>query len=131
MGVIRRTMEYLDIESLKLLFTALVRPHLEYANAVWSPYLKKHIEAVENVQRRASKRVPGLSSMSYPDRLKKIGVPTLAYRRYRGDMIEAFKITHGIYDTAVTTDFLPMAPEGPFRGHQYSILKRRHNYDIR
>ena len=41
MGLIRRTMEYMDEENFRLLYTALVRPHLEYGNAVWSPYLKK------------------------------------------------------------------------------------------
>jgi len=33
--------------------------------------------------------------------LKVLVIPTLKYRRYRGDMIETFKILHGIYDTAV------------------------------
>ena len=84
MGCIRRTMETLNAETFKLLFTALVRPHVEYANAVWSPYLKKHIDAVENVQRRATKYLPGFYDMPYPDRLKNIGIPTLAYRRYKG-----------------------------------------------
>ena len=102
MGVIRRTIEYLDYETFKLLFTALVRPHLEYANAVWSPFLKKHITAIENVQRRATKYLPGLRDLSYEERLKIVNLPTLAYRRYRGDMIETFKITHGMYDLDVT-----------------------------
>jgi hypothetical protein len=48
-GVLRRTMEYMDCKTFKLLYTALVRPHLEYANQIWCPYLKKHIEAIENV----------------------------------------------------------------------------------
>ena len=132
MGVIRRTMDYLDPESFKLLFTSLVRPHLEFANAIWCPYWKKHIVALENVQRRASKRVPGLSILSYPERLRKIGLPTLQYRRYRGDMIETFKITHGIYDTSVTADFLPIVPKNTeTRGHDYMLFKRRCHYKIR
>ena len=57
MGVLRRTMEYMDCITFKLLYTALVRPHLEYANQVWCPHLKKHIEAIENVQIRASKQI--------------------------------------------------------------------------
>ena len=60
MGVIRRTFEFLDIKTFRLLFTPLVRPHIEYANQVWNPYLKKHIDMLENVQRRATKSIPGL-----------------------------------------------------------------------
>ena len=41
MGLIRWIMEYMDEENFRLVYTALVRPHLEYANAVWSSYLKK------------------------------------------------------------------------------------------
>ena len=85
-------MEFLDLSSFKLLYTALVRPHLEYANQIWIPYLIKHVEEIENVQRRATKRLPGMAELSYPDRLRKLYLPTLAYRRARGDMIELFKI---------------------------------------
>ena len=91
MGVIRRTMEHLDCYNFKLLFSALVRPHLEYANSVWSPHLVKFIDAVENVQRRATKQISGFGNLSYEDRLKKLKLPTLVYRRMRGDMIELFK----------------------------------------
>ncbi len=59
MGLIRRSFEYLDQENFLLLYKALVRPHLEYANAVWSPYKKKHIDALEAVQ-RSTKLVPAL-----------------------------------------------------------------------
>ena len=59
-GAIRRSFEYLDKDTFKKLYTALVRPHLEYANAVWNPYKKKDITTLENVQRRATKMVPGL-----------------------------------------------------------------------
>ena len=64
-------------------------------------HVKKHIEAIENVQRRAtlcSKQIPRLSSLSYEDRLRKLKLPTLAYRRSCGDMIELYKILTGKYD---------------------------------
>ncbi|KAG1673886.1 Gamma-soluble NSF attachment protein [Nymphon striatum] len=67
MGVLRRTMVCMSIESFKLLYTSLVRPHIEYANQVWCPHLEKHIAAIENVQRRATKQVPGLTNLSYPE----------------------------------------------------------------
>jgi hypothetical protein len=102
MGLIRRTYTYLDEQSFKYLFQALVRPHIEYAEAVWSPFKVGDIEKIENVQRRATKQVPTLKNMEYNERLKKLKMPTLKYRRMRGDMIEVFKIINGIYDPLTT-----------------------------
>ena len=60
----------MDPENFRWLYKAVVRPHLEYANAVWCPLRKKEITMIENVQRRATKMVPGLKDRSYVDRLK-------------------------------------------------------------
>ena len=51
MGLIRRTYTFLDETSFRYLFQALVRPHLEYAEAVWSPFTKKNIDTIEKVQK--------------------------------------------------------------------------------
>jgi hypothetical protein len=96
MGLIRRTYSYIDERSFKYLFQGLVRPHLEYAAAIWNPYKAGDIENVENMQRRATKQVPTLKDMNYEDRSRKLKMSTLKYRRIRGDMIEAFKILRGI-----------------------------------
>jgi hypothetical protein len=101
MGLIRRTYSYLDEQGFKYPFQALVRPHLEYAEAVWSPSKVGDIDVLENVQIRATKQIPSLKNLDYTYRLKKLKMPTLRYRRLRGDMIEAFKISNGIYDRDV------------------------------
>ena len=80
-GMIRRSFFHLDLEMFKCLFTAIVRPHLEYGAAIWNPHLKRHIIAIENVQRRATKLVPGLLNLPYRERLKALRLPTLLYRR--------------------------------------------------
>ena len=95
-----RSFVFLDEEIFKRLFKAIVRPHLEYCHAVWNPHKLKHIDALENVQRRATRFVPSLKGLSYVDRLKKLNLPTLVYRRARGDMIETFKIFNK-YDSTV------------------------------
>ena len=59
-----------------------------------APYKPKYKDALENVQRRATKQINGMSAMPYPYRLR-----TLAYRRIRGDMIEIYKRLHGRYDS--------------------------------
>ena len=56
------------------------------------PKVVKHKDEIENVQRRATKQLPGMSNLSYPERLQKLKLPTLAYRRICGDMIELSKI---------------------------------------
>ena len=90
LGLIRRSFTYLDGPLLKQLYTTIVRPHLEYANVVWHPYLMKDIEALERVQHRTTKLVPQLSRSPYEDRLKHLDLPTLIYRRDRGDAIETY-----------------------------------------
>jgi hypothetical protein len=72
MGLVWRTMKYTDVRILQSLYTALVRPHLEYANQIWAPHLVKHIEAIQNVQRRATKLIPGMVDLSYSDHLRQI-----------------------------------------------------------
>ena len=47
-GLIRRSFTFLDCESFTKLYCALVRPHLEYGQSIWSPHLMKI--AIENVQ---------------------------------------------------------------------------------
>ena len=120
MGLIRRTMTYLDEATFCLLYKSLVRPHLEYANSVWSPRSTKNIKLVESVQRRATKLVPGLRELSYKERLIKLDLPTLIYRRYRGDMIEVYKIVSGLYNDS--NGFLPII-ETTTRGNTLKIFK--------
>ena len=50
MGLIRCSFIHLDESMFKKLFKALVRPHTEYANAVWNPMKMKDITPIENVQ---------------------------------------------------------------------------------
>ena len=97
MGIIRRTFEYLEDKCFSTVFKSFVRPHIEYANQVWSP------TALENVQRRATKLIPG-----YKERLIRLNLPTLSYRRLRGDMIEIYKILTGKYDSTVTSNFVTL-----------------------
>ena len=122
MGVIRRTYEFLDEYTFLQLYKALVRPHVEYANAVWYPYKIKDIEAIENVQRRASRLVPTLKDLSYEERLRKLGLPTLVYRRLRGDMVETYKTLHSVYDPDVAT-LLTLRGESATRGNSMKLFQ--------
>ena len=130
-GIIRRSFHFLDEETFIMLYKSMVRPHLEYANQVWCPRLSKHIEMIENVQRRATKLVPGLKDLEYEDRLKKLKLPTLAYRRLRGDLIEVYKIMTGKYDSEVCEGLIVRREDERSTGHPHKIFKERPNRDIR
>ena len=136
MGVIRRSFKALNSDTFKKLFVSLVRPHVEYANSVWSPYLKKDVISIENVQRRATKQIPGFRDLTYKERLTRLKLPTLAFRRLRGDMIETYKILNNIYDSRVTGGLLDLYvnhidnPER-IRGHTLKLFKRRARLNTR
>ena len=122
MGLIRRSFTYLDKHLFKKLFTTFVRPHLEYAQSVWSPHLVKHIKTIENVQKRATKLVDGLQQMSYSQRLEILDLPTLVYRRRRGDMIEMFKHFKAYDTSSLCTAFQPRSRPSRKHGYQLHLL---------
>ena len=106
LGLIKRTFSYLDKEMFLMLYKGLVRPILEYGNVIWSPHLKRQSSAIEKVQRRATKLLPGLKEYNYEDRLKFLKLPSLKARRFRGDIIQCFKIFRGIDDVNVQDLFI-------------------------
>ena len=129
LGLIRRSYEHLDCASMKTLFTALVRPHLEFGNVAWSPRLEKDKALIEGVLRRATRIIPGLKDLSYEERLQAMGIPSMSHRRARGDMIEVYKYTHGIYKVA--DPLLVLDTEKCTRGHSYKLEKQRCNTTAR
>ena len=103
-----------------------VRPHLEYGQSAWCPHLKKYIDVLEKVQIRATKLVDGLGDLEYHERLKRLQLPTLVYRRKRGDMIEMYKHFH-VYDRQIlATSFQPR--DRPSRQHPHQLHTLR-SYD--
>ena len=77
------------------LYKAIVRPHLEYCIQAWRPHLRKDIDKLERVQRRATRMIPEKLTRCYQDRLKLCNLTMLEKRRITGDQIEVFKIMHG------------------------------------
>lgn len=118
-GQMRRSFSYLDCDTFKQIFTAFVRPHLEYGEAVWSPHLVRNIDALENVQIRATKLVDGLSKLDYPERLKRLKLPTLVFRRRRGDIIEMYKHFHTYDKCTLAPSFKPR--ERLSRKHRFQL----------
>ena len=136
LAVIKRTFSFLDASMLTKLYKAIVRPTLEYGNSVWGPFFEGDKKMIEKIQRRATKLVEDLRQMPYQDRLKKLNIPSLKFRRKRGDMITIYKIVTGRIKAEGVVHL--WNPNRGTRGHTLRIKKqhakflaRRHHLPIR
>ena len=84
LAFIARGFEYRDRDVLLQLYRALVRPHLGYCVQFWCPYLRKDVLAIEGVQRRFTRLIPGMAGLSYEEGLNQLGLYSLEFRRVRG-----------------------------------------------
>jgi len=66
------------------LYKSLIRPKLEYSVQAWRPYIRKDIDLLEKVQRRATKLMFSDKSVGYYERLRYLGLTTLRDTATRG-----------------------------------------------
>ena len=69
---------------------------------MWNPHHHSSIEKLKKVQKCATKLVLTVKKLCYEERLRKLKLPILKYRRIRGDMIELYKIFAGKNDSEIT-----------------------------
>ena len=130
LGLIKKSFVYMDEKVLVKLYKAIARPHLEYCNQVWHPYMKKQILLLENVQRRATRLVPRLRNLAYEERLKLLNLPSLEHRRRRGAVIDVYKFITGCFDPKVTRGMFQES-ERKHRGNQFQLKTCRSRLEIR
>ena len=105
----RRCFRSKDVGCLTKAYVVFVRPLLEYCSPVWCPSYKYLVDAVESVQRRFTKYLPGFSSVSYSERLKRLKFDSLELRRLYIDLTLCFKNCNG-YVALDKNDFFAFNP---------------------
>ena len=104
---------------------------MEYNSSVWNPSYIGQIKELEKVQRRATKLLRECRNLSYSERLKYLKLPTLRFRRCRGDMIETFKLLTQRYDNRNGLPLLQISLNDRTRGNDMKLIKSHVRYDMR
>ena len=97
-----------------------MRPILEYNSVIWSPSLRKDIDAIEKVQRRFTKRLHGLEDLSYAECLQCLNIPSLELHRLHLDLIVCYKIMFSLI-CVNPGEFFTFSSVSQTRGHPYKL----------
>ena len=127
--MINRNLGNIEAQFFCPIFKTVVRPLLETNAQASQPILARDIKLLENVQRRATKKVRGLSNLDYSARLQTLGLFSLEYRRCRGDMILTHKILHSPHHPCANL-LHPLGTDN-LRGHSLRLSHLRSKTKIR
>ena len=112
------------------LLTTHIRPLLEYCSCVWYTGFVQDLKILEKVQRRWTKRIDGMGSLSYADRLKALNLYSIQGRLLRADLIMCWKIFHG-HSCIAPAELFQQPRQNRTRGHCYKIFLPTTHTDIR
>ncbi|PKU47067.1 rna-directed dna polymerase from mobile element jockey-like [Limosa lapponica baueri] len=96
LGCIKRSVASKPREVILPLYSALMRPCLEYCVQLWSSQ-QKNTDLLEGIQWRAMQMMRKLEHLSYEDRLRELRLFSLEKRSLQGDLIVAFQYLKGAY----------------------------------
>jgi hypothetical protein len=112
------------------LIKSYVRPVLEFGHGVWAPNLKRDIDLLESVQRRATRIPFGRNRPEYSERISIMNLPLLSDRRKRGDVILVHQALTGDKNSSIKHLF-PLNDGGRTRGHDLKLAKDNFRTSVR
>jgi hypothetical protein len=128
-SLILRCFKSRDPAVLSRAFTVYVRPLLEYCSQVWSPCYVTDVRKVESVQRRFTRRLVGMQTLSYSDRLNKLKLESLELRRLKFDLLYVYKMFKGLVN--LDCSIFQLSTVLHLRGHSCKLVKPVANINIR
>jgi len=121
LNFLRRNLKYCPRNSKETAFFALVRSTVEYSCTIWDPYLKKDVDNLEKIHRRAARFVMNDYKLhsSVTVMLNKLKWPSLEHRRKNQRLTTMFKIVQGL--VAVPSSHLISADSRTRANHVYKF----------
>jgi len=110
-------------------FVTYVRPILECASVIWSPYHLGEIAKLESVQGRFTKRFVGLRNITYADN-NFFKLDSLEEQRLRFDIIFTYKILFGLVNMNCN-DIFAVNDFTVTRGHSYILYAKTSRTNVR
>ena len=104
--------------------------YLDYNSVIYSPYHLELIDTLERVQKHFTKRLHGLSNLSFGDRLNIVGLESVELHRIHADLIILYKLLHRNIECNVCNVFT-LNSVLKKRGHAYKLVKNRRRLDCR
>ena len=120
LGCIKKGITSRDKEVIIPLYSALVRPHLEYCVKFWSPQFMKDVDRLEKAQKMTTKLIRVLENLPCEDELKELGLFFLEKRRFR-ETSSIFQYLKGGYrwdERSFTRSYMEKTSGNTFKLHQ-------------
>ena len=122
--LLRTAFDNLNVNNFKMLLTTYVRHILDYNIQAVGPYMRQDFQALEKLQRRATKLVKAVKHVPYKEHLRKLGLMSIEERINRGDMIQTYKILTGKVNVD-PNKFFERVSNRRTRGHTLKLKKAR------
>lgn len=125
MYLLRKAFREVSFDAFIKLYKCYVRPILEFAGPVWCAELVRDKNALESVQRRAT-RLPfrGSDRPPYEQRMTMAHLKSFESRKLRGDLIITYRAMNNLFSVDISNLF-PINDDIRLRRHPFKLKKER------